>query len=126
MRPMLLALGLLPGSIAAILLPVLLARPMPPFVLLLWRIALALPVVMLPLLLALGRMQRHQSRAAAGLGANWLDRLRWLWLPQLGLGIMVSLLLAVLFAMLFTPGGALLLHRARFVFQSRYGHPIFL
>ena len=97
--PLLLLPLLLPGAVAALLLPSLpcglLGRAEPP----LWRIALAAPVILLPLLLALTRLQRHQARAAAGLGAGWLDRLRWLWLPQLGPSLLASLLLAVLFVL---------------------------
>ena len=102
-RTLLLLLGLLPGTAASILLPSLLLRPPPPAGLLLWRAALALPIIMLPVLLALTRLQRHQSRAAVGLGAGRLDRLRWLWLPQLGPGIILSLLLAAMFAFLALP-----------------------
>lgn len=102
-RTLLLLLGLLPGTAASILLPSLLLRPPLPAGLLLWRAALALPIIMLPVLLALTRLQRHQSRAAVGLGAGRLDRLRWLWLPQLGPGIILSLLLAAMFAFLALP-----------------------
>lgn len=90
---------LLPGAAAALLLPRLLAHPPLPAELLLWRMALALPAILLPVLLALTRLQRHQKRAAVGLGAGWLDRLRWIWLPQLGPGVAASLLLAILFAL---------------------------
>jgi ABC-type spermidine/putrescine transport system permease subunit I len=96
---LLLALLLLPGAAASLLLPRLLAHPPSPAGLLLWRAALALPAILLPTLVALTRLQRHQSRAAAGLGAGRLDRLRWVWLPQLGPGIAASLLLAILFAL---------------------------
>jgi ABC-type spermidine/putrescine transport system permease subunit I len=89
----------LPGAAASLLLPRLLAHPPSPAGFLLWRAALALPAILLPVFLALTRLQRHQSRAAAGLGAGWLDRLRWIWLPQLGPGIAASLLLAIMFAL---------------------------
>lgn len=96
---LLLSLLLLPGAAAALLLPRLLAHPPSPAGLLFWRVALALPAVLLPTLLALTRLQRYQSRAAAGLGAGRLDRLRWIWLPQLGPGFAASLLLAILFTL---------------------------
>jgi ABC-type spermidine/putrescine transport system permease subunit II len=94
---LLLSVLLLPGAAASLLLPHLLAHPPSSAGLLFWRAALASPAILLPSLLALTRLQRHQTRAAAGLGAGRLDRLRWIWLPQLGPGIAVSLLLAVLF-----------------------------
>ena len=90
---------LLPSAAAALLLPDLLHRPPSAAGLLAWRAVLALPGVMLPVLLALARVQPYQRRAAIGLGAGRLDRLRWLWLPQLGPGIGASLLLATLFAL---------------------------
>lgn len=90
---------LLPGAAASLLLPSLLARPPSHAGLLLWRAVLALPMILSPMLLALTRLQRHQTRAAFGLGAGRLDRLRWIWLPQLGPGIAVSLLLAALFTL---------------------------
>jgi ABC-type spermidine/putrescine transport system permease subunit II len=98
-RTLLLLPLLLPGAAASLLLPSLLMRPPPPVGLLLWRVVLALPVVVSPMLLALTRLQRHQTRAAAGLGAGRLDRLRWIWLPQLGPGFMLSLSLAALFTL---------------------------
>lgn len=97
--PAVLTALLLPGAAASLLLPGLLVRPPSATGLLLWRMALALPAIMLPILLALTRLQKHQGRAAIGLGAGWLDRLRWIWLPQLGPGIAVSLLLAILFTL---------------------------
>ena len=63
-----------------------------------WRVFLALPMILLPTLLALTRLQRHQRRAAFGLGARWMDQLRWIWLPQLGPGVLASLALLALFA----------------------------
>ena len=90
---------LLPSAAGSLLLPALLARPPSHVGLLLWRAALALPVIVSPMLLALTRLQRHQTRAAFGLGANRLDRLRRIWLPQLGPGIAVSLVLAALFTL---------------------------
>lgn len=97
--PAVLTVLLLPGAAASLLLPGLLGRPPSATGLLMWRTILALPIIVLPILLALSRLQKHQSRAAIGLGAGWLDRLRWIWLPQLGPGIAVSLLLAVLFTL---------------------------
>ena len=90
---------LLPGAAASLLLPSLLARPPSHAGLLLWRAALALPMIVSPTLLALTRLQPHQTRAAFGLGAGRLDRLRWVWLPQLGPGLAISLLLVVLFTL---------------------------
>ena len=90
---------LLPGAAAALLLPGALCGPRGGAEPLLWRVALAAPVILLPSLLALTRLQRHQARAAAGLGAGRLDRLRWLWLPQLGPALLASLLLAILFTL---------------------------
>ncbi len=95
--PLLLLPLLLPGAAASLLLPAALCGPIGHAGLLLWRVALASPVILLPLLSALTRLQRHQARAAAGLGAGRLDRLRWLWLPQLGPALLASLLLAILF-----------------------------
>ena len=95
-RNILLALLLLPSAATSLALPDLLDRPVPPTAMLLWRTALALPVIVLPIVLALTRLQRHQRRAAYGLGAGRLDRLRWIWLPQLGPGLALSLLLAFL------------------------------
>ena len=89
---------LLPGAAASLLLPSLPCGPQG-HTGLLWRLALAAPVILLPLLLAVTRLQRHQARAAAGLGAGRLDRLRWLWLPQLGPALLASLLLAMLFVL---------------------------
>ena len=103
-RTLLLLPLFLPGAAISLLLPGLIAHPPSPAGMLLWRAALALPVIVLPVLLALTRLQRHQSRAAAGLGAGRLDRLRWIWLPQLGPGIAAGVLLAILFAV----GGHLL------------------
>ncbi len=88
---------LLPGAAAALLLPGTLCGPFGRVGALMWRVALAAPVILLPPLLAVTRLQRHQARAAAGLGAGRLDRLRWLWLPQLGPSLLASLLLAALF-----------------------------
>ena len=99
MRRALLLPLLLPGAAASLLLPSLLARPPSHAGLMLWRAALAMPVILSPLLLGSTRLQRHQARAAFGLGAGRLDRLRWIWLPQLGLGIAASLLLAALFTL---------------------------
>lgn len=82
-----LALLVLPGAAASLL------RPAP----LGWRIALALPMILLPSLLALDWLEWHQKRTAVGLGATRLDRLRWLWLPQLGPGLAASLLLGACF-----------------------------
>ncbi len=65
---------------------------------LIWRTFLALPMIALPTLLALTRLRRHQRRAAFGLGAQRMDRLRWIWLPQLGPGLLGSLGLLLLFA----------------------------
>ena len=96
---------LLPETAASILLPALLHRPPSQAGLLAWRAALALPMVAFPLLLALARVQPWQTRAAIGLGAGWFHRLRWIWLPQLGPGIALSLLLAALFTL-----GAWLVH----------------
>ncbi len=90
---------LLPGAAASLLLPSLLSAPPGHAGLLLWRIALAAPVILLPLLLVLTRLQRHQARAAASLGAGRLDRLRWLWLPQFAPALLASLVLALLFAL---------------------------
>ena len=111
--PLLLLPLLLPGAAAALLLPGSPCGPLGPGALLLWRMALAAPVILLPPLLALTRLQRHQARAAAGLGAGRLDRLRWLWLPQLGPALLASLLLAIGFMLaagsgwhrLFSAGG---------------------
>ncbi|WP_428395420.1 hypothetical protein [Lichenicoccus sp.] len=83
---------ILPGTAASLLL----ARQAP-----VWQAALALPMILLPSLLALARLQRHQRRVAFGLGAGPLVRLRWIWLPQLGPGFATSLLLLVLFAFAF-------------------------
>jgi ABC-type spermidine/putrescine transport system permease subunit II len=94
----------LPGAAASLLLPALAAHPPSHAGMVLWRAVLALPVILFPVLLALTRLQRHQSRAAAGLGAGRRDRMRWIWLPQLGPGIAAGMLLAVLFAL----GGHLL------------------
>ena len=80
---------ILPGAVASLLL----ARHSP-----VWRAALALPMILLPSLLAIARLQQHQRRVAFGFGAGPLVRLRWLWLPQLGPGIAASLLLLLLFA----------------------------
>ena len=80
---------ILPGTAASLLL----ARQLP-----VWRPVLALPMILLPSLLALARLQRHQRRVAFGFGAGPLVRLRWIWLPQLGPGVGASLLLVVLFA----------------------------
>ncbi len=82
-----------PGAAASIFLPGSCAGR------LIWRVALALPLIALPSLLALTRLQRHQGRAAFGLGAGRLDQLRWLWLPQLGPGLAASLLLLLLFTL---------------------------
>lgn len=91
-RPRLLAallfLLLLPGTAAALLMP---GRLGP------WRLILALPMIALPSLLALTRLQPHQRRAAFGLGAGRLDRMRLLWLPQLAPPACASLLLLALF-----------------------------
>ena len=95
--PLLLLPLLLPGAAASLLLPSPLCGPLGHTGLLVCRMALASPVILLPPLLALTRLQRHQARAAAGLGAGRLDRLRWLWLPQLGPALLGSLLLAILF-----------------------------
>ena len=84
----------LPGAAASV--PV---GPAPAVASLLWRTVLALPMIALPVLLALTRLRRHQRRAAFGLGAGRLDRLRWIWLPQLGPGVLASLLLMLLWAM---------------------------
>ena len=80
---------ILPGAAASLLL----ARHAPS-----WQAALALPLILLPSLLAIARLQQHQGRVAYGFGAGPLVRLRWLWLPQLGPGIAASLLLLLLFA----------------------------
>ncbi len=79
---------LVPGAAAAMLMP---GRLGP------WRLILAVPMIALPSLLALTRLQPHQGRAAFALGAGRQDRLRLLWLPQLAPGVCASLLLLALF-----------------------------
>ena len=89
---------MLPGAITAALLPAMLGHPPGHLGLRVWRAALALPVLATPVLVSLWQLQPGQARAAIGLGAGRLDRLRWIWLPQLGPGLAVSLVLAVLLA----------------------------
>ncbi|WP_428377467.1 hypothetical protein [Lichenicoccus sp.] len=89
---------MLPGAITASLLPALLGHPPGRLGLRLWRAALALPILVTPILAALRQVQAGQARAATGLGAGRFDRLRWIWLPQLGPGLAASLLLALLLA----------------------------
>ena len=98
--PLLLLLLLLPGAAAALLLlPDLRHRLPSPAGLLAWRAALAVPMIALPVLLALTNLHPYQNRAALGRGAGWLDRVRWIWLPRLGPSVVLSLLLAALFAL---------------------------
>ncbi len=87
---------MLPGAIAAAVLPDLLGDPPGRLGLRLWRAALALPILVTPILAAIWRLQPGQARAAIGLGAGRFDRLRRIWLPQLGPGLATSLLLALL------------------------------
>jgi len=88
----------LPGLAAFLLLGQLVRHPPGAGTLLIWRVACALPAVLTPAAIAALRLQSNQRRAAIGLGAGPLDRLRHLWLPQLGPGLLGSLLLAALLA----------------------------
>ena len=99
LQTLLLSLMLLPAGASSLLLPDLLHRPPTHAGLLAWRAALAFPVIALPLLLALSQARPWQTRAAIGLGAGWLDRMRWIWLPQFGPSLALSVLLALLFAL---------------------------
>ena len=89
---------MLPGAITAAILPVLLNHPPSPAGLRVWRLALALPVLLTPVLASFWQLQRGEARAAASLGAKRFDRLRWIWLPQLAPGLAASLVLALLLA----------------------------
>ncbi len=89
---------MLPGAITAALLPAFLGHPPGPLGLRLWRVALALPILVTPVLAGFWQLQPGEARAARGLGAGRLDRLRWIWLPQMGPGLAVALVLAVLLA----------------------------
>lgn len=84
----------LPGLVGGLMLARLVRHPPDRHALLLWRAGLALPAVLAPAAWAMLRLQPGQRRTAIGLGAGRLDRLRHLWLPQLGPPLLASLLLA--------------------------------
>ena len=89
----------LPGAAAALLLPHLLHRPPSPAAQLPRRVAVAQPAISQPMRQAFAPVRPNHSRAAIGLGAGPLDRLRWVWLPQVGPGIAAGSMLAVLFGL---------------------------
>ncbi len=94
-----------PSRLLAPLAGIMAAQGWPPLHLMLG----ALPVLLLPLVRTLARLPAGQRRTGRGLGAGPVTMLRLVWLPQLGVPLLLGAALAALLdlaAMLPYPGGS--------------------